>query len=227
MKLIEYSHFRNRTHVFDNREHAGQILSKALNVYKELDPIVFAVPLGGIPVSAKISKILNCPMHTTLVSRLPLPHRPLVGFGAVSITNEVVINKKLVETINLKKEIISEVIENTKKKLKKMHSLFGEIPPINIKNKRILLVDDGINSGYTLLAAIKSIKRNSPKEIIIAVPTASEKGIKLLESEIETFVCPNVRTGYFFSVLNAYKNWRELEEMDIIKYFDHHHRGKK
>ena len=108
-----------------------------------------------------------------------------------------------------------------------MHSLFGEIPPINIKNKRILLVDDGINSGYTLLAAIKSIKRNSPKEIIIAVPTASEKGIKLLESEIETFVCPNVRTGYFFSVLNAYKNWRELEETDILKYFETRNRRKK
>lgn len=220
MKLVENTSLKNKTRVFEDREHAGRILAGALRVYRGLDPVVLAVPLGGIPVAEKIAGALMCPMDLVFVARLPMPDKPLAGFGAVTADGKTYLNQDLVNHIALGEEVIAEVVRTAHEKLVKRSSLLGSSPGINLRSKTAILVDDGLNSGYTLLAAVRSVKKHSPKEVVVAVPTASKRGIKLLESEVDTLFCPNVREGYFFSVLKAYRRWTDLTEAVVETIVD-------
>jgi predicted phosphoribosyltransferase len=87
----------------------------------------------------------------------------------------------------------------------------------DLKNKVVVLVDDGLASGFTMLAAARSVRERAPKKIIVAVPTASLGAIELLTSEVDEIVCLNIRSGTSFAVTNAYVNWYDLTDEEVLK----------
>lgn len=218
MKLVENVSLKNKTRVFKDREHVGCVLAAELHEYIGSNPVILAVPLGGIPVAAEIARALGGPADLLPVARLPLPRKPMAGFGAVSVNGEAYLNQELINHIPLSEEEISEAIRAARKKLEDRAVVIGSRPKVKLESKTVIIADDGLNTGFTLLAAVRFVKRQSPKEVVIAVPTASSKGIKLLEPEVDALVCPNIRTTYFFSVVSAYRKWTDLSERVLKPY---------
>jgi len=217
-KIIEAKELRNKNYVFRDRVHAGELLASRLKPYMGKDSIVLAIPSGGVPVGNTIAKELGLQMDLIIVRKLPIPYNTEAGFGSMSWNGEVKLNEKLVEQLQLSDSDIDPIIADVKRELDKRMEIFrGKRPFPELKNKTAIIVDDGLASGYTLLAAISSVKRLSPAKIIVAVPTASKNAIDLVAPYVDEIFCLNIRETSIFAVADAYREWHDLTEQEVLK----------
>jgi putative phosphoribosyl transferase len=220
-RLIEETSLRDRVHVFSDRKEAGRLLARKLTLYKESDSMIFGIPSGGVPVASEIAKALSLPLDLIIVRKIQIPYNPEAGFGAVGPDGKVIFNEILLNRLNLTDDEIREQVKNTMDMIQRRNHLFrGDRPYPQLKGKTVILVDDGLASGYTMLSAVRFIKRHGPKKIVVAVPTASKRTIDYIIPETDELLCLNVRTGFSFAVADAYTNWYDLtdkEVLDILK----------
>jgi predicted phosphoribosyltransferase len=217
--IIEDPAYRDRVFVFRDRFQAGKLLAEKLReYYREENVIVLAIPAGGVPVGNMIAKELVVPMDVVIVRKAQIPWNTEAGFGAVTWDGETVLNEPLVKQLGLTKEELEESISKTKRNIQeRLRKFRGDKPLPRLRDKVIILVDDGLASGFTMLATTRSARKRQPKKIIVAVPTASLGAVKLLSSEGDEIVCLNIRTGPVFAVADAYKNWYDLTDKEVIK----------
>ncbi len=216
-ELVEDPRLRNRTHVFEDRDHAGTLLAEKLVEYTGKDSVLFAIPAGGVPVAAVLSKRLQVPFDVLVVRKMHIPWNREAGFGAVSWDGTIRFNEPLVALLGLTQNEIDRCIAEEKEEIEKRVWLFrGQKPFPVLSGKTAIVVDDGIASGFTMLVAIFSLKKKEPTEIIIAVPTASMSAIKMMSTEVDKIVCLNIRAGRTFAVADAYKRWYDLENEDVV-----------
>ncbi|NJD53848.1 MAG: phosphoribosyltransferase [Candidatus Methanoperedens sp.] len=217
-KIIEQRELRNKNHVFRDRVHAGEILARELRPYIGKDSMVLAIPSGGVPVGSAIAEKLGLRMDLIIVRKLPVPFNTEAGFGSMSWNGEVKLNEKLVEQLQLSDSEIDSIIADVKSELDKRMEIFrGKRPFPDLKGRTAIIVDDGLASGYTLLAAISSVKRLSPAKIIVAVPTASESAIDLVAPYVDEIFCPNIRETRIFAVADAYEEWHDLTQEEVLE----------
>jgi len=218
-EVIFDENLKERLHVFKDRFHAGELLAEMLkrNVSLE-DAILLAIPAGGIPVGYEISCRLNIPMDVVIVRKLQIPWDPEAGFGAISSDGEIVLNERLVKQLGLSREIVEEVAEKTLRIVRDRSEKFRRVKPmLEIRGKTAILVDDGLASGYTMLAAIRSTRKRNPRRVVVAVPTASKAAIELVSREVDKILCLNIRGGPFFAVADAYREWRDLTDEEVVE----------
>ncbi len=217
-RIVDEPSLRERFHVFEDRFHAGKLLAEMLQKHVQLDEaILFAVPAGGVPIGYEILKELDLPMEVIIVRKIQVPWNPEAGFGALSWDGETVLNEKLIEQLGLTRDAVQRSIEETMKIVRSRLKKFrGDRPMPDIKDKTVILVDDGLASGYTMLAAVKSVKKRDPEGIVIAVPTASLNAVKLLSEKVDELLCLNIRSGLIFAVADAYKKWHDLTDEEVI-----------
>ncbi len=218
-KMIEDTDLRNKNYVFRDRAYAGELLAMKLKQYMKsmLTPIVLAIPSGGVPVGAVIAKKLCIPMDLIIVRKLPIPYNPEAGFGSISWDGDVRINEKLTYQLQLSVDEIDSVIAEVKRDLKsRMEKFRGKRPFPELKGKSVIIVDDGLASGYTMLSAVSSVKRYSPAKIIVAVPTASKHALDIVIPHVDEIFCLNVRDSMQFAVADAYREWHDLTEGEVL-----------
>ena len=220
-KLIDESAYRNRKYVFEDRMAAGHLLAKKLKGILEKDAIVLAIPAGGVPVGYIVAKELNLSFDIVVVRKIHIPWNPEAGFGAVAWDGSVIFNEQLLDNLNLSEEDVKRCIVQEKKEIKKRLTMFrGKKPFPDIRNKTVILIDDGLASGYSMLATARSIREKGPKGVIIATPTASINAIKLVESYADKIVCLNVREGFPYAVADAYQFWYDLSEEEVKSFLN-------
>jgi predicted phosphoribosyltransferase len=217
-KIIEMRELRNKNYVFRDRVHAGELLASKLKPYVGKDSIVLAIPSGGVPIGSTLAKELGLQMDLIIVRKLPIPYNTEAGFGSMSWNGEVKLNEKLVEQLQLRDPEIDSIIRDVKSELDKRMEIFrGNRPFPELKGKTAIIVDDGLASGYTLLAAISSVKKLSPERIIVAVPTASKNAVDLLAPYVDEIFCLNIRETKIFAVADAYQEWHDLTQQEVLK----------
>jgi predicted phosphoribosyltransferase len=217
MKLKEQKEFRNKTHLFSDRQEAGRLLADKLREYKFSDAFVLGIPSVGIPVAYEIAKTLDVQMDLIIVRKIQIPYNPEAGFGAVSPDGNVIFNESLLNKLTLPRAEINQQKKRAIESIKKRDKLFRKNKAYpSLKDKTVIIVDDGLASGYTMLAAIRFVKREKPVKIIVAVPTASEKTIGFIAPEVDELVCLNIRSGFTFAVADAYRNWYDVQEDEIL-----------
>jgi putative phosphoribosyl transferase len=219
-KIIEDPANRERVFVFRDRFQAGKLLSEQLREYSDNkgNAILLALPAGGVPVGHEVTKRLGISMDLMFVRKVQIPWSTEAGFGAVTWDGEMVLNENLIKRIGLTKKEIEESISQTKKNIQERIKEFKNAKPMSdLKDKIVILVDDGLASGFTMLAAARSARKRKPKKIVVAVPTASLSAIELLAPEVDEVVCLNIRSGTVFAVADAYKNWYDLSDEEVIK----------
>jgi len=218
-EVIFDDHLKERLHVFKDRFHAGELLAEMLKRHLSLeDAILLAIPAGGVPVGYEISCRLNIPMDIVIVRKLQIPWDPEAGFGAISSDGEIVLNERLVKRLGLSQEVVEEVAEKTLRTIKDRSEKFRRVKPmLEIRGKTAILVDDGLASGYTMLAAIRSTRKRNPRRVVVAVPTASTAAIELISREVDKVLCLNIRGGPFFAVADAYREWRDLSDEEVVE----------
>ena len=218
-KIIENRAYRDRVSVFRDRFQAGKLLADELREYAgNGNVIVLAVPAGGVPVGYMVAKELAVPMDVMVVRKVQIPWNTEAGFGAITWDGKIVLNEGLVEQLDLTEEEMETSILRTKRNIQeRLRKFRGDKPMPDLKDKVVVLVDDGLASGFTMLAAARSVRERAPKKIIVAVPTASLGAIELLAPEVDEIVCLNIRSGPSFAVANAYVNWYDLTDEEVLK----------
>ena len=218
-KIIEDQAYRDRVSVFRDRFEAGKLLADKLREYSDKKNVmILAIPAGGVPVGYIVAKQLSVPMDVMVVRKIQIPWNTEAGFGAVTWDSKIILNQGLVEQLGLTKEEIESSILSIKINIQERITKFrGEKPMPDLKDKVVILVDDGLASGFTMLAASRSVRERAPKKVIVAVPTASLGAIELLAPEVDEIVCLNIRSGPSFAVAEAYENWYDLTDEDVLR----------
>lgn len=216
--MIEDMRFRDRQFVFEDRDDAGERLASALEAYKSTDALVLAIPSGGVPVGAKIARHLDLPFDLLIVRKLQIPFNTEAGFGAMTLNGEVLLNNELVRSLGLGKDAINATIHATKEILERRNKLFRKGRPMpDCRGMTVIITDDGLASGYTMRAAVQTVRGMSPLKIVVAVPTGSAWTVEAVRREVDELVCLNIRGGQRFAVAEAYRNWYDLSDKEVLR----------
>lgn len=216
-KIFDLPKLRNRVRVFRERASAGKVLAGMLEQYRNSNAIVMGIPAGGIAVAVEIGRELHLPLDVAVVSKITLPWNPEAGYGAVAFDGTVMLNEELLSRLNLSNQEIETGIKKTEQKVARRVMIFRGNQPLPDLKRPIILVDDGLASGFTLRVAIKALRKAGATNIILAVPTGHLESAQMILEEVEAIYCPNLRSGFSFAVADAYEQWGDLGEKEVIK----------
>ncbi|MFQ6126005.1 MAG: phosphoribosyltransferase [Candidatus Heimdallarchaeota archaeon] len=217
-RLVQDPALRNQTHIFENRYQAGKLLAKKLERYRDYAVIVLAIPAGGVPVGVAIAEHLQCGFHLMITRKIQIPWQPEAGYGAVAPDGSVVLNEPLVQQLHLTRDEIKQHVAIVLKEIDRRSKKFlGGVSFPNLTSKIVLLTDDGLASGFTMLAAIRAVMKQNPAKVIVAVPTAPASTINRI-SGVDVIICLNVRDSRFFAVADAYVRWHDLSDREVEEY---------
>jgi predicted phosphoribosyltransferase len=209
---------RGREGVFRDRRHAGELLAGMLESAGEGEGILFALPAGGVPVAAPMAETLGLPLDVAVVSKVLLPWNSEAGYGAVAFDGTVRINTDLVRGLGLSKSTVDEGIDETRRKVERRMRLFrGDRPFPDITGRSVIVVDDGLASGFTMLVALEAMRGRKAERIVVAVPTAHQGAIDRIRREADELYCANVRGGFPFAVAAAYRRWSDVTEEEVLE----------
>lgn len=217
--MEQYDHSQRR---YRDREEAGKVLSSRFSKYNSRDLIVLAIPNGGVSVAAVIAEELNVELYLMIVRKLQIPDNPEAGFGALTSDGLLLLNEPLLARLGLSEEDISAQKAKALESIRSRQKLFGKravTPPL--KGKTVILVDDGLASGFTMEAAVQSVRTREAGRIIIAVPTSSMSAHRRLEARVDEIICPDLSRLRIFAVANAYQNWYDVEEPEVLTILEH------
>lgn len=226
MALREYKMFRNRVRIFEDRRDAGRLLGEMLFEYRDAGALVLALPSGGVPVGVEVAKALNAALDLSIVRKIQIPGNPEAGFGAISPDGTPVINEDFLATLSLSKKKVEVQVNKAMESVKQRNDLFRKNRPYApFRGKTVIVTDDGLASGYTMLAAIRFVKHDKPQKVIVAVPTSSARASDFILHEADELFCANIRTGFSFAVADAYRNWYDLTDEEVISEYMRFHPG--
>ena len=218
-RIIDDSGLRSKTHMFKDRCEAGRLLASILRRRPHEDSLVLAIPSGGVPVGYCVAEQLKIPLDIVVVRKIPVPGNPEAGFGAVALDGTVALNERLVDELGLDQETISRLAASRLREIEERLEKFrGDRKPADLYQKDLILVDDGLASGYTMLVAVRSLKKHDPRSVTVAIPTAHSEALRLVASEADEVYCLNVRSGFLFAVADAYVDWYDLDDREVQEY---------
>ena len=199
--------------IFANRFDAGRQLAAKLMQYRDKAVVVLAIPNGGVPVALQVALALGADLDLVISRKLPLPLRPEGGFGAVADDGTVIYNQEMVKRVGLTQQQISYQVSKVRGDIQQRSLLYrGSRPLSSVSEKIAIIVDDGLASGYTMLAAVESIRRKHPTEIVAAVPAASAVAVKKVEKVADRVVTVVTDFAPRFYVSDHYSYWNVLSD---------------
>lgn len=219
-RLSEEPSLRNRLRVFKDRAHAGRLLAARLMAQREGEVYLFAIPAGGVPVAAEIARGLAVPLDLVIVRKIQLPWTTEAGFGALGPAGAAIFNEDLLRQLPLpltQEEIAAQTDKAAAVSRRREERLRGGRPYPELAGDLVIVVDDGLASGYTMRAAVQFLKGRGAGKVLVAVPTASERTVRGLLPEVDELLCLNVRGGWSFAVADAYENWYDLDDEEVLE----------
>ncbi len=203
--------------IFDNRQDAGRQLAARLAEFRQQPAVVLGIPNGGMHLAAEVAKSLGAELDVVVVRKLPLPLHPEAGFGAVADDGSVILNDELVRTVGVTRSQIDEQVSLVTGEVRRRSLLYRKDRPLTmVRGKTAIIVDDGLASGYTMLAAVESVKRRRPREVVVAVPVASSVALEKVRQAARTIFIAEGREQRF-AVAEYYRHWHDVPDSDVIK----------
>jgi len=183
--------------------------------------VVLAIPNGGVPVALEVASALNADLDLVISRKIPMPLNPEAGFGAVADDGTIILNEEVVKRIGLSRQQIEYEASKVRAEIKQRSLLYrGDRPLVRVNGRTVIIIDDGLASGFTMMAAVESVRYRRPKEIVVAVPCASAMAVKQLERVADKVV--TVTTGFMprFAVADFYRRWYDLTDDEVIRYLN-------
>jgi len=210
----------NRSPIFENRYDAGIQLAAKLTEYKTQQVIVLAIPNGGVPVAVPVALALNATLDIVVARKLPIPLLPEGGFGAVADDGTTILNQEVLKAINLDEHQINYQVNKVRNDIRQRSLIYRNNRTLAIvKGKTAIIVDDGLASGYTMLAAVESVKRRQPARIIVAVPVASEVAVAQVGKSANRVVTVETAHVPKFYIADYYRYWNDLSDEEGARCF--------
>lgn len=196
---------------FIDREEAAVQLAKKLEKYKGENGVVLAVPRGGVPIGYYLAKQLHFDLDLLMSKKLGHPYNEEFAIGAVGLEDEII-----EETQGISPEYIDEEVLNIHAQLKERYRKFmGDKQPVNITGKVVIVVDDGVATGRTILATLQMLRRKNPKKLVVAIPVSSVDAAERIRKEVDEFACLHTPVP-FFGVGRFYKDFSQTTDEEVI-----------
>jgi predicted phosphoribosyltransferase len=201
---------------FRNRTEAGELLADELASYaNNPDVIVLALPRGGVPVGAQVAKKLNVPLDVFVVRKLGLPGHPELAMGAIAIGGVRVINRDVVDGLQIPELVIDAVAAQEQEELaRRRHAYRGDLPAPEVSGKTVIIVDDGVATGSTMFVAIAALRQLNASRIIVATPTIARSTYDYLRKYADEIVAVIVPEE-FYGVGQWYEDFSQTTDEEV------------
>ncbi|MFW5722157.1 MAG: phosphoribosyltransferase [Desulfohalobiaceae bacterium] len=218
--FIEDSALRNRQGIFADRRDAGRRLGRLIRdtLGEAAEPMVLAIPAGGVPVGLEVSRVLQTNLDLLVVRKLQIPGNTEAGFGAMTLDGVVFLNRELLSYLDLEQGQIEAEKARVMEELTARNDRFRQGRPFpDVEGREVILVDDGLASGFTMLAAAETVRRHKAASLSAAVPTAPLRSVEQVKGALDRLYCLNVvdRPGPF-AVAGAYQRWHDLDHDEVL-----------
>ena len=201
--------------MFHDRTEAGLLLAEKLKKYKNNPGVVLAVPRGGMPVAYIVARELGFPVEIILTKKIGHPANKEYAIGSASLTDYFIIPHE-----NVSDEYIREELKRIRTRLKGMYKMFmGDKEPESLEGKTVILVDDGIATGNTLLGTVNVLRKSHPAKIIIGVPVASKDAVEKLSKVVDKVVAVII-PNQFYGVGAFYEDFDQVSDREVMYYLD-------
>jgi len=204
--------------MFRDRQEAGQKLAIELAKLGLQDPVVLALPRGGVPVAAEVAKALKAPLDLLIVCKVGAPGNPELAVAAIVDGDppDVVLNREIVEAYGLGDEALRVLIAKEHPELERRRAAYrGGRAPLSINGKTVIIVDDGAATGTTMKVAIRALKRRSPRKVVVAIPVAPTETAAELAQEADLILC--LRQPARFRALGySYVSFPQLSDTEVL-----------
>jgi putative phosphoribosyl transferase len=203
--------------IFRDRTEAGQILAQKLRKYSgRRDVVVLALPRGGVPVGFEIAKILDLPLDIFVVRKLGVPGQEELAMGAIASGGVRVLNDDIIRMLKIPKEAINAVAAKEQRELERREKLYRQgHPPIDVRGKLVILVDDGLATGATMRVAAMALQQEQVKGVIVAVPVSASSTCEEFRSVVDEIICAFTPEP-FYGVGSWYRDFSPTSDAEVI-----------
>jgi putative phosphoribosyl transferase len=201
---------------FRDRTEAGRLLAERLAPYaNRADVIVLGLPRGGLPVAFEVARALGAPLDVFVVRKLGVPGHEELAMGAVATGGVRILNESVVRALGMPERVIDAVARAEEQELERRERLYrGERPPPDLRGRTVILVDDGLATGATMLAAIKAVRKLQPARVVVAVPVAARETCDALAREADEMICAETPEP-FYAVGQWYENFSQTTDDEV------------
>ena len=203
--------------MFKDRIDAGQRLANELSSLVDQEYVVLGIPRGGVTVAYEVATKLGIPLDVVISHKVGAPYNHEVAVGAVTEGGNVFWDERLMKILGVMPDLLEGAVKEVAKEIERRTKLYrGGKSKIDLKGKNIVLVDDGIATGFTLLAAVRSIKNQNPLSITLAIPIASKEALHKIEGEVDRIICLEIPED-FRSVGQFYEEFVQITDDEVIE----------
>lgn len=204
--------------LFHDRKEAGHMLAAKLSQFKgKKDAIVLGLARGGVVVAYEIAKVLSLPLNVVTPRKVGAPGNPELALGSIMENGEGTFNQYIINALGVPQTYIAREIEKEKARAQQRLALYRQYAPLpDIKGHTIILVDDGVATGSTMLASIKAMRQAQAQSVIVAVPVSSTEAYELLVEAADEVICPHVRED-FVGVGMYYQYFGQTDDQEVVQ----------
>jgi putative phosphoribosyl transferase len=220
-KIVRENSNVDTAQIYRDRAEAGQILAQ--HVIAKMfhpDPLVLALPRGGVPVAFEIARALHAELDIFLVRKLGLPGHEELAIGAIATGGVRVLNHELIKELQLSEGLIDRITATEQRELERRERIYRENrPPLVVRDRTVILIDDGLATGASMMAAVRALRPQHPKRIVVAVPVAAAETCEQFRAEADDVICP--ATPEPFGAVGAwYHDFSQTSDNEVRKLLE-------
>jgi len=203
---------------FRNRADAGRKLAKALASYKKRQPVVLALPRGGVPIAAEVCAALSAPVDLILVRKIGVPFQPELAMGAVVDGSAFVVvrNEDVIQYANIDEATFNAIRDTELSEIDQQRQRYlGTRDRVEIAGRTAIVIDDGVATGATMRVALRAVRARKPQRLVLAVPVAPASTVASLRSEADDVICLEDH-DFFVAISDYYADFRQVSDQDVI-----------
>jgi len=203
--------------LFRDRVEAGKRLASALKDFAGKDAIVLAIPRGGVVVGFEVARALDVPLDVIIPRKIGAPDNPELAIGAMTEDGTIILDESLIQYLRVPEDYIQEESERQKLEIERRLKLYrGDVAYPSLKDREVIIVDDGIATGSTMKAALASIRKRGAKAIVVAIPVGPPSTIRELEKEANRVVCLH-NPESFYAIGQFYEDFAQTTDEEVIR----------
>lgn len=201
---------------YRTRREAGERLAEALADYANRSAVVLGIPRGGVAVGVPIALALNAELDTIVLRKIPIPWEPEAGFGAITAEGDIILNEGMVRRLGLTREVIEGQAERVRAEVERRARAYrGDRPFPDLGGRPVIVVDDGLATGYTMIAALQSARRRGAQELVCAVPVSPRDSLAAVRPWADRVVCLVTSDVYPFAVASFYREFPDMSDEEV------------